>query len=361
MSGSKSDAIQTRGGPACATIIRVLVVDDSAFVRKIVREMLSGNPYIEVVGIASEGEEALRKAAEIKPDVITCDLTMRGMGGVEFVRAQMSKRPTPILVVSASAGDAEDVLEAISAGAVDFIQKPTALASEELLMLREELIAKVKAAARAPVENLHIVAVDQKPVTVPTRQTRNFDAVLIGISTGGPQALRLLLPQLSVEFPAPILIVLHMPVGYTAMFAAKLNELSALEVVEAQDGQLLRPGLAVLAQAGRHLMISRTARGDLVTRLGTQPAHKPHCPSVDVLFESGAAVFGARALAVVMTGMGSDGREGAAWIKAKGGTVLTEAEESCVIYGMPRSVDEAGLSDAKIPLGKMAEEITKRL
>ena len=347
--------------PSRSGIIRVLVVDDSAFVRKVVRELLSGSPFIDVVGIASDGEEALRKVAEAKPDVVTCDLTMRGMGGVEFVRAQMSRQPTPIIVVSASASDAEEVLMAIGAGAIDFIRKPTALASDELRLLREELIQKVKAAARAPLQNLQISKPPSAEMSIVPRQNVNFDVVAIGISTGGPQALRLLLPQFPAEFPVPLLVVLHMPVGYTAMFALKLNELSQLEVVEAQDGQLLKPGLAILAQAGRHLTIARTVRGELAVRLASQPTNKPHCPSVDVLFESAAAIYGSRTLGVVMTGMGNDGRDGAAWIKAKGGSVLTEAEESCVIYGMPRSVDEAGLSDARIPLTEMAEQITKRL
>jgi two-component system chemotaxis response regulator CheB len=342
------------------SVIRTLIVDDSAFVRKVVREMLSRSPFIEVVGIAHDGEEALGKVIDLKPDVITCDLAMPRVGGVEFVRLQMARQPIPILILSASSADCEEVLDAMAAGAVDFVRKPSALATNDLLNVREELVEKVKGAARAPVKNLRLVpAAIERPVFAPRRL--KVDAVVLGISTGGPQALRYLLPQLPANFPVPLLMVLHMPVGYTEMFAAKLNELSQIEVREAQDNQLLEPGLAILAQAGRHLTLSRKAGGQVLTALTTRPCDKPHCPSVDVLFESAAETFKSRTLAIVMTGMGNDGKQGAAWIKAQGGTVLTEAEESCVIYGMPRSVDEAGLSDESVPLSGMSEAIMKHL
>jgi two-component system chemotaxis response regulator CheB len=341
-------------------LIRVLIVDDSAFVRKVVKEMLGRSPFIEVVGIAHDGEEALRKAADLKPDVITCDIMMPKMNGVEFVRQQMARQPIPILILSASPADGELVLNAMEAGAVDFVQKPSSLASDELLDVREELIEKVKGGASAPVQNLHIDAAPS-PLRIRVSKAQRADVVLIGISTGGPQALRLLLPQFPKDFPVPVLIVLHMPVGYTQMFAEKLDELSEIEVVEAGQGQLLRPGVAILGRAGVHLKLVRGADGLVRTSLDTQPPDKPHRPSVDVLFQSASKVFGSRTLAIVMTGMGNDGKEGAAWIKAAGGKVLTEAEESCVIYGMPRSVDEAGLSDGHAPLHDMARTILKNI
>lgn len=345
---------------ASAKLIRVLIVDDSAFVRKVVKEMLTRSPFIEVVGIARDGEEALGKASELKPDVITCDIVMPKMDGVEFVRQQMARQPIPILILSASPADGELVLQAMEAGAVDFVQKPSSLASDDLLGVREELIEKVKGAATAPIKNLHVDAAPSPLPKAVSRATR-ADVVLIGISTGGPQALRFLLPQFPKDFPVPILVVLHMPVGYTEMFAAKLDELSQIEVVEAAEGQVLRPGLAILGQAGFHLKLTRGADGLVRTALATQPGDKPHRPAVDVLFQSAAELFDSRTLAIVMTGMGNDGTEGAAWIKAKGGKVLTEAEESCVIYGMPRSVDEAGLSDGHAPLHDMARTILKNL
>ncbi len=347
--------------------IRALVVDDSAFARKVVREMLSAHPGIEVAGVARDGEEALEMAEELRPDVITCDLVMPRLDGVGFVRRQMARRPVPILIISSVAEDADKAVEALHAGAVDLIRKPTALANEDLLEIRDRLVEQVLAVAGASTGNLRAtsgpkVAVET-PVApaVPTGSACKFDVVVIGISTGGPQALRHFVPQLPANFPVPIAIVLHMPVGYTALFASKLNEISALEVREARDGERLQPGVAFIAQAGRHLTLRRDADGRPVAALTMHPLDKLHRPSADVLLRSAAETFGERVLAVVMTGMGEDGKEGAAWVKTKGGTVLTEAESSCVIYGMPRSVAEAGLSDAAIALSEMAQTLMHRL
>ncbi|HSU56651.1 MAG TPA: chemotaxis response regulator protein-glutamate methylesterase [Candidatus Dormibacteraeota bacterium] len=340
-------------------LIRTLIVDDSAFVRKAVREMLSLSPQIDVVGMARNGEDALQMIEQTNPDVVTCDLNMPKLDGVGFVRKQMSRKPLPILLLTASAEDATHVLEALAAGAVDFVRKPTALANNELLFVRQELIEKVKAAACSATQpNLS----PPLRLSVPApRSAANVDIVVLGISTGGPQALRYLLPQFAAEFPVPLVIVLHMPVGYTAAFAEKLSELSRLPVKEASQGSPVLAGQALLAPAGRHLSFKRIHDGEVVVQLSIQPTDKPHRPSVDVMFKSAAEVYGRRVLGVVMTGMGDDGKEGAAWIKAQGGTILTEAEQSCVIYGMPRSVAEAGLSDAAVPLTSIAEEINKRL
>jgi len=341
-------------------VIRVLIVDDSAFVRKAVREMLSRSPQIDVVGMARNGEDALQMIEQLNPDVVTCDLIMPELDGVGFVRKQMSRKPLPILILTASPEDASQVLEALDAGAVDFIQKPTALANDELHFMREELIEKVKGAALAA---SHPIALSASPPVVsrPSRRATNVDIVVLGISTGGPQALRYLLPQFAADFPVPLVIVLHMPMGYTAPFAQKLAELSRLPVKEATEASVVLPGEALLAPAGRHLSFKRFRQRQVRVQLSTLPTDKPHRPSVDVLFQSAAETYGGRVLGVVMTGMGDDGTQGAAWIKAQGGTILTEAEETCVIYGMPRSVVEAGLSDAAVPLTSMVEEISKRL
>ncbi len=191
--------------------------------------------------------------------------------------------------------------------------------------------------------------------------TTGVEAVVIGISTGGPQALRVLVPRLPKDFAAPLAIVLHMPLGFTALFASKLTEVSQMEVREAMEGDEFRRGRILLAPAGKHMTLVRKAGGQIVAHLSRQPLESLHRPSVDVLFRSAAEIFGEHVLGVVMTGMGSDGREGAAWIKSKGGTVITEAEETCVIYGMPRSVVEAGLSDAAVPLSRMANAIMERI
>jgi two-component system chemotaxis response regulator CheB len=340
-------------------IVRVLVVDDSAYVRKVFAQMLTRSPFIEIVGAARNGAEALEMVAELQPHVVTCDLNMPEMDGVTFVRTQMSRRPVPILVVSIASAAAEQVLAALDAGAVDFIQKPTALATDRLMEIGSELIEKVKAAAGA-VPMRAVMAASALPhdrVLRPTRIESAVDVVVIGTSTGGPQALKLVLSQIPADCSAPIAMVLHMPIGYTEMYAAKLNELAPLHVIEAQGGEQVSAGMAYLAPAGKHLSFARDPSGSVRLRLSLHPLDTPHRPAVDVLFQSAAEVFGDRVLGVVMTGMGSDGREGAAWIKAKGGRVITEAEDSCVVYGMPRSVVEAGLSDKSVPLESIAEEI----
>ena len=342
-------------------IIRTVIVDDSAFVRKAVREMLSRSPFIEVVGAARDGEEALEMVEALRPDVVTCDLMMPKLGGVEFVRKQMARRPLPILILTATPQDSEQALDALNAGAVDLVQKPTALATDELLGIREQLVDKVKAAMGAPVGNLPLNGTRAVPATVSSTPTGRVDVVVLGISTGGPQALRRLLPQLPGNFPVPIAMVLHMPVGYTALFAEKLNEICDLDVAEAKDGDVLRPGLALLAPAGRHLGLRRTRTGAVIAQLSMQPIEKNHRPSVDVLFQSAAEIYGGRVLGIVMTGMGDDGKQGAAWIKAQGGAILTETEKSCIIYGMPRSVVESGLSDRAVSLDDMAAAIIEHL
>jgi two-component system, chemotaxis family, protein-glutamate methylesterase/glutaminase len=293
--------------------------------------------------------------------VVTCDLMMPHLDGVGFIRQQMARRPVPVLILSVANEEAELVLQALDAGAVDFIQKPTALANDNLFRIREELLEKVKAASQAPAERLRPPA----PVVAQTQPTHatasRYDAIVIGVSTGGPQALRILLPQLAADFPVPIAVVLHMPIGFTALYAAKLDEVCSIRVKEAAQGDEMRPGTAVVGMAGRHLVLRRDSLGRVTTHLAIQPVDALHRPSADVLFESAAQVYRERVLGVIMTGMGSDGKEGAAWIKSQGGTVLTEAEESCVIYGMPRSVVEAGLSDAAVPLEKLAQAIIDRL
>jgi len=342
-------------------IIRVLVVDDSAYVRKVVRQMLSRSPFIEVVGVAHDGLEALELVERLRPDVVTLDLIMPQMDGVTFLQEQMKRRPLPVVVVSIASESGDLALKALDAGAVDFVQKPTALATEKVFEVSAELIEKVKVAADVQLTRLpgqFVAAPEVRPPARPARPAAGaVDVVVIGISTGGPQALKLLIPRLPADFPVPVAMVLHMPVGYTEIYAQKLDELSQLKVVEAREGDLVRPGVALLAPAGRHLLFRREEDGSVVAHLDARPFDTPHRPSVDVLFKSAADVYGSRVLGVVMTGMGADGREGAAWIKARGGTIFTEAEETCVVYGMPRSVAEANLSDRSVPLYDMARAI----
>jgi two-component system chemotaxis response regulator CheB len=341
-------------------VLRVLIVDDSAYVRKVLKQMLTRSPFIEVVGAARDGVEALELAAQLNPDVITTDLMTPELDGVGFVRAQMARRPIPILIVSIASESGELVLAALEAGAIDVVQKPTALATEKVFEIAEELIAKVKAAASVPLT--HAPQLDGSAPLAPAparRQPRagNLDLVVIGISTGGPHGLKQVIPRLSADFSVPIAIVLHMPVGYTELYAQSLHALAALDVAEAHEGALVQPGKVLLAPAGHHLTLRRAPNGTVVAHLSLLPLDTPHRPSVDVLFQSAAQVFGARVLGLVMTGMGADGLQGAAWIKAQGGSVWTEAEETCVVYGMPRAVVEAGLSDRSVALTQIAQAL----
>ena len=342
-------------------VLRVLVIDDSAYVRKVVREILSRSPFLEVVGTARDGREGLDMVERLDPDVVTCDLIMPELDGVGFVREQMQRRPVPIIIMSVAKETAEAALTALDAGAIDFVQKPTALASEKIFEVSSELIEKVKEAGHI---SLNRIPTSPAPDTAASVElatrvagTHSVDIVVIGISTGGPQALKRLIPQLPSDFPVPVVMVMHMPVGYTEMYAEKLNELSALEVREAAEGDEVKAGRVFLARAGRHLSLIRDANGRVFTHLDARPFSTLHKPAVDVLFQSAAEVYGKRVLGIVMTGMGSDGKQGAAWIKAQGGLVFTEAESSCVVYGMPSVVMEAGLSDKSVALEDMARAI----
>jgi two-component system chemotaxis response regulator CheB len=342
-------------------VVRVLIVDDSAYVRKVVRQMLSRSPFIDVVGAARDGDEALELVEELRPDVVTLDLNMPRYDGLAFLREQMARRPLPVVVLSIASESGDLVMKALDAGAVDVVQKPTALATDKVFAIADELVAKVKAVAAARVPPAGPApAAGPVPLAAPPRAERT-DVVVIGVSTGGPQALKRIIPLLPAAFPVPVLMVLHMPVGYTELFSRSLADLSRLAVAEAQDREVLRPGTALLAPAGYHLSVARGDDGRAVTRLSLRPLDALHRPSADVLFRSAADVFGDRTLAVVLTGMGSDGTQGAAWVKAQGGRVFTEAEATCVVYGMPRSVAEAGLSDRVVPLDRMAEAILEAL
>ena len=342
-------------------VLRVVVIDDSAYVRKVVREILSRSPFLEVVGTARDGREALDMVERLEPDVVTCDLIMPELDGVGFVREQMQRRPVPIIIMSVAKETAEAALTALDAGAIDFVQKPTALASEKIFEVSSELIEKVKAAGHISLNRIPISPAPETRSTVePVAKvagSHSVDLVVLGISTGGPQALKRLIPQLPEDFPVPVVMVMHMPVGYTEMYAAKLNEQSRLEVREAAEGDEIKPGRVFLAPAGRHTSLIRRTNGKIVTHLDARPFGTLHKPSVDVLFQSAAEVYGKRVLGIVMTGMGSDGKQGAAWIKSQGGLVFTEAESSCVVYGMPSVVMEAGLSDKSVALEDMARAI----
>jgi two-component system, chemotaxis family, protein-glutamate methylesterase/glutaminase len=336
--------------------VRVLIVDDSAFIRKVFKEILERHPLIQVVGAARNGQDALAKVAELEPDLLLLDLYMPDMDGVQFLREQMQRNPIPILLCSSAEEYDEDVFAAMDAGALDFIQKPTSRASESLYSMEGILQEKVLAFANAAPQRLSANEALKPALQVSTpkkdlARASRMDVLVIGTSTGGPQALRYLIPQIPADFPLPIAMVLHMPEGYTRPFAERLNKISDLEVLEAEEGLVMKPGRAILAKAGYHLMLVREGDDKVVCHISAsslQPAL--HQPSVDILFRSAAAVYGSKTLAFVLTGMGRDGTAGAAWIKAEGGLVFSEAEETSVVFGMPHSIIEAGLSDKIVPL-----------
>ncbi len=336
--------------------VRVLVVDDSAFARKVLRESLLTHPQIEVIATARDGIDALEKIAELKPDVITLDLVMPSLDGLGVLAALAPEQRARVVVVSMADVESDLGVAALGFGVFDLVHKPTALAVASLHDIADELVRKVLAAADAPSAR---ASIEISALRVP-EDARSDRVVLIGTSTGGPQALTKLLKALPADFPAPIAIVLHIPPGYTGPLAERLDSDCAIDVTEAREGLALRPGLAVLAQAGTHLRLAEAA-GEIVLRLDSEPATSIHRPAVDVLFESAAACLGPRALGVVLTGMGDDGLLGARAINAAGGRVLTEAEASCVVYGMPRAVKEAGLAVAEALLEDMPSAILARL
>lgn len=341
--------------------IRVLVVDDSAFARKVVREVLSVGTEISVVGTARDGIDALEKIAELQPDVVTLDLVMPNLDGLGVMRALASASWKPVVVVVSMADDESELgVAALALGAFEVVKKPTALANEHLYELTDQLRATVVAAATSPRSVARSLLPPASSGVRRLLATRT-KLLLIGASTGGPQALTSLVGAMPAEFPVPVALVLHMPPGYTEAYARRLDNESAVTVMEAREGLPLRAGLVVVARAGIHLLIEKRAPDEWICRLDVMPADTMHRPAVDVLFESGAAEAGAGVLGVVLTGMGSDGLKGSRAIRAAGGRILTEAESSCVVYGMPRSVFEAGLANAEAPLDRMSDLIAEHL
>ncbi len=332
---------------------RVLVVDDSAFARTVLSRVLRATGQIDVVGTARDGRDALAQITALDPDLVTLDLTMPELDGIGVLRALAGRRRPRVLIVSVSTLESAPAVEALALGAIDLVSKPSALATDRLYELGDELVRKVLAATGPSLATAPQVQPGR------SRVPHRTELVMIGTSTGGPQALTRVLAALPADLRAPVVMVLHIPVGYTEALAWRLNASSPLDVVEASEGLELRAGSAVLARAGEHLKIER--RGDrLICRLDRLPI-RPHVPAVDELFLSGATAVGAGALGVVLTGMGSDGLEGARAIFAAGGALVTESAASCVVYGMPRSVYEAGLGARSALLENIPREIIEHV
>ena len=330
-------------------MIRVLVVDDSAFVRKTIAAILGRSPRLEVVGFAGDGEEALEQVLRLRPDVVTVDLEMPVMNGVQFIEAQMGRAPLPIVVVSAVDPDGSLAGASMRAGAAEFVLKPTHLADQRLTQIENDLLEKVHAVAEIAGESLldetMPSSADSSPCTLPKATP---GAVVIGLSTGGPQILHALMRRMPEGFPLPVAVVIHMPIGFTGPLAERLDQNSALEVLEASPGLEMKPGRCIVARAGLHLVLHPDGTGGVLANTSLSPADSPYRPSVNQLFQSASRCYKERLVALVLTGMGSDGREGAAWVKANGGQVYTQTRESCAVWGMPRAVVESGLSDGDL-------------
>lgn len=348
--------------------IRVLVIDDSAYNRRTIIKILNAIRGVEVLDYACDGEEGLRKVFDLKPDLITLDLEMPKIDGFSFLRILMANCPTPTIVVSSKSGD-QDVFKALELGAVEFVAKPSARVSPELLAIEEDLAAKVSAIARTDMKKIlqRTGFEDRGGFGREKSSSSGFlkegqgklQVVVIGSSTGGPPALQTIFGSLPQFLPVAFAIAQHMPPGFTKAFAERLDRNSPLEIKEAANGDRLVPGRVLIAPGGKNLVLKR--RGEEVLALVEDPeAGQRNIPSVDVLFRSAAEVFGASALAVVLTGMGNDGARGAEVIKAKGGQILAESEESSVVFGMPKEAIATGKVDRVLALPFIGAEIGRR-
>ncbi|BBM64133.1 chemotaxis response regulator protein-glutamate methylesterase of group 1 operon [Vibrio alfacsensis] len=365
--------------------IKVLVVDDSSFFRRRVSEIINSESRLEVIDVAVNGREAVEKAKALKPDVITMDIEMPVMDGITAVREIMAASPTPILMFSSLTHDgAKATLDALDAGALDFLPKKfedIARNREEAVSLLQQRVIQIAAkrafmrrpalrraptpssltrplASRAAATSAHSsTSAPSRPMAMKFRASgKRYQLTAIGTSTGGPVALQKILTQLPANYPHPIVLVQHMPATFTAAFASRLNTLCKIQVKEAEDGDVLRAGVAYLAPGGQQMMIDgRPGAGRIrIIDGGDRMNYKP---CVDVTFGSAAKVYADKVLSMVLTGMGADGREGARMLKSAGSTIWAQDEESCVVYGMPQAVAKAGISTEDLPLDRIAERM----
>lgn len=344
--------------------IRVAVVDDSPFVRQALVRLLADESDIDIVGVARTGEELLDHLADWAPDVLTLDLAMPGMGGLATLDRLMAVRPTPVIILSTHSGEgAPMTLEALSRGAADFIDKE-AHSLVDFQGLRSVLVTKIRSLVPShdpdapPAARVEPAPPPAKPTPVATRSA--FEVLVIGASTGGPGAIEQLLDALVDHCPVPVLVVQHMPAGFTAAFAERLDRNLPLTVREASHGVPLEPGTVLIAPAGQHLRIAG-ADDHFVTELSDEPAGLSHRPAVDELFTSAAQTFGPQALGVLLTGMGRDGADGLLAMFRAGAHTIAEHASSCVVYGMPRAAIELGAAKETVPLDAIGPRVSALL
>ncbi|HZZ80286.1 MAG TPA: chemotaxis response regulator protein-glutamate methylesterase [Gemmataceae bacterium] len=340
--------------------LRVLVVDDSALYRQLLRNVLRDIPNVECVGAAKGGTEALEMVDTLKPDLLTLDVRMPDIDGIEVLRELRKRRSSAkaLMVSSLTASGAQVTTDALLEGAFDFILKPAGGdACVNRQALHAALVEKIDAMRPSVDVKMAKPARSNSELIQPSAR---FEAVVIGTSTGGPVALREVLPAFPEDFPLPILIVQHMPAQYTHSLAERLNQMSPLEVVEACDGMTLEAGWAYLAPGGRHMKVARRAGKPVIQICDDAPEHGCR-PAVDVLFRSVADALAGKVIAVVLTGMGRDGLEGCRQLKQRGAFVIAEHADSCVVYGMPKAVANEGLADCVVPLDQIASNIVRRV
>lgn len=348
--------------------IKVLIVDDSAFYRQTLSEMLKRSSKINVIGVLSDGTDTIRFLSKNKPDVIVLDLEMPAMDGFTLLRWLMSNSPLPVLVVSAHS-EKSNVFKALELGAVDFLAKPTQRASFEVFKIQQELLTKVELAATIPIEKLYVQArrsaaslsiIAESKQLPRLRGSRDLiEVVAIGASTGGPPAVQSIITRLPKNLSATVAIAQHMPAGFTQYFAERLNKVSELPVREARHEEIVQPGTVYVAPGGYHMAFEKR-KGDIRFEISPRIETDKYTPSVDVLMKSAAQVYGNKILGVLLTGMGHDGKKGMRLIKEKGGATLAEAEETAVVFGMPKEAILEGVVDKILPLYSIPEEIIRR-
>jgi two-component system chemotaxis response regulator CheB len=340
--------------------IRVLIVDDSAYSRQTIREMLETDPGIEVVGVSSEGMDAMTKTLKLKPDLITLDLEMPRMSGFTFLRWLVKKRPTPVIVVS-SYSDSKTVFKALEIGAADFVAKPSKIASIEFQDMKTDLLRKVTGVKDLRMDklskNLELFEEDDKQKFL-EKPEQEIEAVVIGASTGGPTAIKILITRLPSYFPAGIAISQHMPKGFTASFAERLNAASKLYVKEATDGEAVEKGKVLICPAGFHMHFKKRGQR-VVVRIKESKNTDKYIPSVDMMMSSAAEVFGPKTLGVILTGMGNDGMAGMLEIKNIGGYTIAESEATAIVFGMPSAAIRTGAVERVLPISEIPVEIIR--
>ncbi|HZP63670.1 MAG TPA: chemotaxis response regulator protein-glutamate methylesterase [Terriglobales bacterium] len=339
--------------PVSARLTRVLVTDDSAFMRTALTRMIESDPDLRVSDTAQSGVEALEKISATQPDVVTLDVEMPGLDGLETLRRIMKDSPRPVIMVSSLTQEgAETTLEALDIGAFDYVPKQLSYVSLDIIKIRDDLIAKIKAAAETGRRIHKKPAMPFAGSTISASSTYNTapQIVAIGTSTGGPKALQEILPRFPADFPVPIVIVQHMPPGFTGPFARRLNNLCNVVVREATHDEPVSAGCVYIAPAGRQMTVSRAASAIAKIELSDGPGNALHKPSVDLMMCSVADVFRDRCMGVIMTGMGADGLVGMRAIASAGGFTVGQEESTCVVYGMPRCCAEAGLLRRVAPL-----------